>query len=223
MLAEYNHAMRGERACEMSAVEWARRQGWSFDPKQFFDTTDLGAMPDPIQLLRLMPGGWYRLNMLKISQFYEDYALAVVNEHTRRVAPEVSAAGTRAIEDLRDGPSTVFARLVLPSLTRAAIRTAQMQTWVDAARVACALERYHLANGKWPDSLDALTPKFMEKVPVDVIDGQKLRYHQPPEGGYLLYSVGWNKKDDGGTSTWTTEKKHTVEASEGDWVWSVPK
>jgi hypothetical protein len=35
------------------------------------------------------------------------------------------------------------------------------------------------------------------------------------DGKFRLYSVGWNLKDDGGTTT----KDH----AEGDWVWPPPK
>jgi len=80
-----------------------------------------------------------------------------------------------------------------------------------AAALACALERYRLAHGQFPDVLDALAPQFMEKVPRDIINGQALKYRRTQDGQFVLYSVGWNETDDGGTVGSSRET--------GDWVW----
>ena len=64
--------------------------------------------------------------------------------------------------------------------------------------MAIALERYRLAHGEYPDSLDALAPQFIAKVPHDVIGGQPLHYRRTSDGQFVLYSVGWNETDDGG-------------------------
>jgi hypothetical protein len=63
--------------------------------------------------------------------------------------------------------------------------------------VAFALARFLRDNGKYPEKLDALIPKYLPQVPKDIFSGKTLIYR--PEGnGYLLYSVGVNGKDDGG-------------------------
>ena len=43
------------------------------------------------------------------------------------------------------------------------------QVMVDETRIACALERYHLSRNGYPESLDALAPQFINKVPPDLI------------------------------------------------------
>ena len=63
-----------------------------------------------------------------------------------------------------------------------------------------ALERCRLARGAFPESLDALAPQFIAKVPHDVIGGQPLKYRREADGSFVLYSVGWNEKDDGGVA-----------------------
>ena len=88
---------------------------------------------------------------------------------------------------------------------------AQYQTLANEAYIACGLERYRLAHGQYPDSLDALAPQFAAKLPHDIIGGQPLKYHRTANGRFVLYSVGWNGKDDGG------EAGKSVEVS--DWVW----
>ena len=96
------------------------------------------------------------------------------------------------------------------------------------ARVAIALERYRLAHGEYPESLDALAPQFMEKIPHDIINGQPLHYRRTDDGQFVLYSVGWNETDDGGvvvnqkSRDPRDESRSKVDISQGDWVWRYP-
>jgi hypothetical protein len=225
LLAEHNHAIRGERAFSVSVIDWARRQGWKLDPGSL-GSSESDHEPSCVQLalLRVMPGGWYHRNMVTISQLHQDYTLTLVNERTRRVSPPTAAAGKHPFDELSGGPSSAFVRTLLSAApTKATIKSARMQTWLDAVRVACALERYRLANGQLPDSLAALAPRFLETLPADLIDGQPLRYRKESAGGFILYSVGWNQKDDGGTIARTGDKQQGLDLNEGDWVCRVPR
>jgi len=40
-----------------------------------------------------------------------------------------------------------------------------------------------------------------------------LHYHRTENGKFLLYSIGWNETDDGGTPGTLADVK------KGDWVW----
>ncbi len=82
---------------------------------------------------------------------------------------------------------------------------------VAEAYVACGLERYRLAEGRYPESLEGLRPRFCDELPHDVIGGQPLKYRRTAETQFVLYSIGWNEKDDGGVAGKT--------AAEGDCVW----
>ncbi len=66
------------------------------------------------------------------------------------------------------------------------------------AIAAIALKRCQLKNGKYPETLDALVPDFLSKVPLDPVDGKPLRYHLKADGMFTLYSVGRNGTDEGG-------------------------
>lgn len=61
------------------------------------------------------------------------------------------------------------------------------------------LRAYYLDHQAWPDSLDALSPDYLDRVPADPFDdhGGLLRY-KPMEDGYEMYSLGVNRIDDGG-------------------------
>jgi hypothetical protein len=86
--------------------------------------------------------------------------------------------------------------------------------------VACALERSRLAEGEYPEKLDALVPRFMAKLPPDVMTGEPLHYRRTGDGRFVLYSVGMNGKDDGGVLG--LRKGGTLNFDEGDWVWRYP-
>jgi len=99
-------------------------------------------------------------------------------------------------------------------------KIAAIQSSIDLARIACALERYRLAHGQYPETLDALAPQFIGKLPHDIINGQPLHYRRTDDGKFLLYSVGWNETDDGGQVAF--KKDGSEDREKGDWVWQYP-
>ena len=111
----------------------------------------------------------------------------------------------------------VMAKLLLPALRNVPTKSAAAQTAANQAALACALERYRLANGQFPETLEALTPRFISHAPNDVITGQPYKYRRTEDGQFILYSVGWNEQDDGGVPG-----KSLFDQTQGDWVWSYP-
>ena len=57
-----------------------------------------------------------------------------------------------------------------------------------------------LAAGRYPEKLDQLVPEYVKQLPLDPMNGQPLHYRRT-EGGFVLYSVRQNQRDDGGR-TW---------------------
>jgi hypothetical protein len=67
------------------------------------------------------------------------------------------------------------------------------------AKIAVALERYRFAHqNRYPDSLNALVPEYLPAVPEDIFADAPPQYHRRGEG-YVLYSIGSDRKDDGGS------------------------
>jgi hypothetical protein len=62
---------------------------------------------------------------------------------------------------------------------------------------AVALVCYHAERGRWPAKLEELGPPLMESIPTDRFSGRPLIYKPRPDG-YLLYSIGEDRQDDGG-------------------------
>jgi hypothetical protein len=116
----------------------------------------------------------------------------------------------KAVEvDIKKIPKIHFlTRAILPAIARITELDFRNIALLDAARVAIAVERYRLANGKLPDSLDDLVPKFLESVPIDPFDAKPLKYKKFGPG-FVIYSVGEDLSDDGG--------KERVPKSEGPW------
>ncbi|TSA53855.1 MAG: hypothetical protein D4R45_04950, partial [Planctomycetaceae bacterium] len=66
-----------------------------------------------------------------------------------------------------------------------------------AAQTSLAVERYRLAEGRLPQSLNNLVPAYIEAVPADPYDGHPLKY-RTLETGFVVYSIGDDRSDDGG-------------------------
>jgi hypothetical protein len=73
------------------------------------------------------------------------------------------------------------------------ITDAQIRT----AIAALAAERFRMDQGRWPDSLDQLVPKYIPTVPRDPFENAPLKLVKLPDG-LFIYSVGYDGKDDGG-------------------------
>ncbi len=63
--------------------------------------------------------------------------------------------------------------------------------------LAVALACYHAEYGRWPSELDELCPSLLNAIPIDRFSGKPLIYRLSDKG-YLLYSIGKNRRDDGG-------------------------
>lgn len=60
-----------------------------------------------------------------------------------------------------------------------------------------ALHHYKLDNGSFPNRLAALVPKYLNAIPADPFTAGDFVYRLD-ESGYQLYSVGPDRRDDGG-------------------------
>ena len=86
---------------------------------------------------------------------------------------------------------------LIPNLSRSMSQAARGDALMLGARAALALERFRLANSHPPAQIVELVPAFLPAVPLDPFDGQPLRYLSD-DHGYTFYSIGENRKDDGG-------------------------
>ncbi len=128
--------------------------------------------------------------------------------------------------DLDSGLATAKAEklfvssLRIPEIGLLRERAARIAAQLRVAQTALALERYRLKHDNaLPASLAALTPAFIEAVPADPFDGQPLRFRRLPDKGYVVYSIGTDRKDDNGTA----RPKDDQRAQPADITFTVPK
>ncbi|CAN5868438.1 hypothetical protein BH11VER1_BH11VER1_37050 [soil metagenome] len=68
------------------------------------------------------------------------------------------------------------------------------------AEIMLALRRHELEQGKIPDTLEDLVPKYLAAVPIDPFDGAPLRWNAKTK---MIYSVGEDGIDEGGKIDFT--------------------
>ena len=82
------------------------------------------------------------------------------------------------------------------------------QTCVNQAIIACALDRFRLVNGAYPEDLEQLVPALLDGIPRDAISGRPIIYQRGSDGRFVLRGVGPNGTDD---------RKSTAS---DDWLWA---
>ena len=66
-------------------------------------------------------------------------------------------------------------------------------------QVALALNAHRTEQGDYPETLEALTPGYIEAIPADLFTGQSPRYSRVP-GGFTIISPGPNGRTEDGAS-----------------------
>ncbi len=92
---------------------------------------------------------------------------------------------------------------------------AYAQNEIGQARIAAAIQRYFLRENRLPEKLEALIPRYLGSVPIDLITGEAQNYRVVDHSNYLLWSVGWNLTDEDGLPP-----SKDGDRFGNDWVWS---
>jgi len=195
--------------------------------KDYIDTPDETTFFERVAIWSY-PQGWFYFEKLNYQRFYVEKVLPQFptnqawvdlkqcNEHFEQVEKQLSSEGLiRTIFG-----HTIFLKLAHTSLRRIMLETARHQASINLAITACALERYRIANGKYPQQLQDLTPRYIARLPVDPVNGKPLIYRLNDDGSFILYSVGSNGVDDGWLVVSPEDSRKWD--LESDWVWKYP-
>ncbi len=222
-LDTFQFDLRTEASMAVNDMEYFKTIPRSQFPPMVFDATFVEARLLP------WPGGWWDNNARQLTDFHFQEAESVDSSQmlaypvkAGEIKTEISRKADRAIAY---APWNVWFTEAAVAQTNVMIKFAEAQVWIGEARIACALERYRLAQGIYPPSLETLTPAYIDELPHDIMNGQPYRYQVRPDGTYLLYSVGWNQTDDGGQVAYKTGydvATKQVDYEQGDWVWPTP-
>ena len=180
------------------------------------------------KLKRIVPNGIFRHMQLNVNLYYDRYLFNAVDLPGRRIRKDVIIAGEERLAQMRPNyflglpvfnPYNILTLIWAPVYSSVAVKFACEQSMTDLALVACALERYRLANGRFPGSLAQLVPKYLNAIPPDVVRGEQPIYRLNADGTYLLYEKGWNGNDNGGKVIEKPDGKG-IDTKKSDWVWS---
>ena len=78
---------------------------------------------------------------------------------------------------------------------------ANIEARAQVTRLAIACKVFESETGEPPSGLEKLMPAYFEELPLDPYTGKDFVYRLLPEGGFVIYSVGSDERDDGGISS----------------------
>jgi hypothetical protein len=97
--------------------------------------------------------------------------------------------------------ATRTSRRMLAGVLSREHRSQIVSSTLELTRLAAALAVYRAKHSAYPESLDELVPGVIERMSVDVLSGKPFVYKRSADG-YLLYGLGANGSDEGGSSEW---------------------
>ena len=172
-------------------------------------------------LYDMVPRGWFYHGLVDLAELLKHIndvsdisGRLVIPQKVEKARHDVQATATHFLV------GAALATFAVPDVVYAHRTVAFTQTTVNQAALACALERYRLVRGRYPDSIEALAPEFVRVNPMDIIGGRPLHYSRIPDQGYQIYSVGWDEKDDNGIPS--SIGAAGPDLASGDWTWRFP-
>jgi hypothetical protein len=151
-----------------------------------------------VLIFQLCPRMVFRDNQLRKNRYFDEL-LARIDAKSQALDID----GTTP--SLGNGPVDTFERLhyFLFFMSAGVYRMAESrlisaQTVLDETRLACALERFRMKHGAYPETLAELAPEFIAAIPLDPYSHATYRYRRVGNSSFHLYGVGENRTDEGG-------------------------
>jgi hypothetical protein len=191
------------------AQEWPWQ--WTFYPRAYFDSGKPSRLGSFMRHL-LIPRGWVLQNAVRSSRAVRKVVIDPMDPTHHRLDPRRQDEALERSMPRSRTPYTFLAEGLPVALAAQNVRVARFQAGLDQAAIACELERRNRTKGAYPDRLKDLG----NTIPGDVIGGGPMHYRRTDDGGYVLYSLGWNDIDDGGQPG-----RGDDAIKKGDWVWEI--
>lgn len=130
----------------------------------------------------------FQLNKVHMVEVSLDAVIPPLRDGSLREARLAIQEAERSMQKggVLSGLDRLFARMVIPSQKQMVNLAVQFQTRSLQAGLACALERYRLEKGVYPERLEALVPAFLPAIPVNPSTGQPMDYHREAENRFRL-------------------------------------
>jgi type II secretory pathway pseudopilin PulG len=199
---------KGERGYGLQLMAQARRQGITRVMSLF--TPDGGGRPSGAWAL---DAGWRTLSYLDAAAYlrFMQKQIDTAGVPYRDLKPKNDADAMKGVPIY-----CVLTRVIVPVFGR--VRASADREMADCAlgQAAVTLAAYRSRFGAYPDTLAQASDKMGWKIPDDPFSGKSLVYRRRG-AGYVLYSIGANLKDDGGTPPGDNQSLIT----DGDTVWII--
>lgn len=134
------------------------------------------------------------------SEAYERFFIELENEGQRIKRPLRLVAAAISVNIRSEWIESIMANLLIPASEVANTAEDRAHTSLALTRLAAGLAVHHAEHRSYPKKLDDLMPAELKALPVDLDNSQPYIY-KPTADGYLLYSVGSNGIDDGGSNS----------------------
>lgn len=222
-------AWRSELAGSSGALAYLKRRR---DVSMFSMVEESGSSLGDVAgaiFTHVLPDGWFDANAATVAQWNLDYSLKPLRDGGFKEMmvkqDELTSMVKKQKASLPSRFENTMALMIVPATTSISSNIVYSQCMLKQAVAACALERYSLDHGKYPDTLAEAFGK--EKVaPQDVLSGKAVGYRKTNEGRYALWSIGFDDKDDGGKRVLDAKNPESTKFRDvkyvGDWVWDYP-
>ena len=181
-------------------------------------------------ILRAVPSGLLDASLAVLADSDFKYLIKPLRDQGWQAARQAAIDWETELAGMKEHawthPAHILTAVAAPAMNAIVNNAIYAQTLVNQAIIACALERHRLEKGNYPDSLDALKLADGRPLPPDVINGKPMNHRKDDRGRYILWSIGFDGKDDGGKRVLDEKTPERTRFSDGkyagDWVWDYP-
>jgi len=153
-----------------------------------------------------------------VNKFWDYFEEVARKNPGRRRAEQIDVG--EEIQQIAQG--NLFLGVLIPAMDRVSIIAHRNKADAEATLGLIAILRHKEKVGSFPESLDKLVEAgLLKALPIDPFSDKPLVYKRTDDG-FILYSVGYNFADDGGTVFRNDKGRAKMWADEGDAVfWPV--
>lgn len=207
----WQYPMDGERLCMGKIIYEAFLKG----DKEAFEKINGSPAPKKFVALRLSPvASYFRYDYV----FYLEY-MEAARAMDRKFFQDYAKLNQELDEQMfasdMGNYMHMLSKILIPALSKVREVAFRSDTQNIINRTALQVGTYKEEHGEYPEQLDALVPEYLERIPVDLFNGEPLIYRLEGDS-FALYSVGPNFRDDNGV----TNDQGTADEDEGDLIWA---
>ncbi|MEW5900211.1 MAG: hypothetical protein AB1715_01975 [Acidobacteriota bacterium] len=178
--------LRGEKIVGINSQFFHRAYNWIFRP--VLKSEIVWAV-----------GAWEEMAKAALLPYFENEGTRVRHEERRRSIPFFYRVNA----------------VLFPHLSSVNLKEASIEALLDSGRIGLACKIYRLEHGRFPEKISDLVPGLLDKEPLDPFTGEPY-FYRLKDNGFIIYSAGSNKKDDGGRSSKITQ---LIMEKDDDWAW----